>query len=360
MRWRSRLPPFAVAVMALGAPRCLPAQDWLVLQGVAEGEFWATDSGSRLLTRNNGQPGVLGRVHLFAGVAPARSLLILALGGAGSGTAYGDAEHFELEAFTVRATISRALVLTAGKLPSPVGGFAPRRLSPTNPLIGEPDAYPTTYPLGVQVSGALAAFDYRLGVISLPPTHAGYVPTAQARPRIVVGGGVTPFIGVRVGATFTRGTYLSDSVTPTLPAGADWRDFRHQVLALDGRASRGYADIHAEWAYSWYDVPTVAGRMSGPAYYVELKYTWSPRFFTAARFQRNDYPFLRPRSPARWLAVPANFYAGEVGVGFRVGQRLLAKLSYTKDDWTDQLSGQAIAAQLSYQFDVMEWVRRKL
>ena len=59
--------------------------------------------------------------------------------------------------------------------------------------------------------------------------------------------------------------------------------------------------------------------------------------------------------------IPANFYAGEIGIGFRPMRGLLAKISYQKDDWTtgNQLSGQAIAAQLSYQFDVTEWFTRR-
>lgn len=354
----SRQPGFFVVALAMLWPAPARAQEWLILQGIADAEFWASDSGSRLLTRNDGAPGVLGRVRLFAGIAPVPAVQLVALGEAGGGTAYAGREHFDLEGLMLRIALSRAAVLEAGKLPSPVGGFAPRRLSPTNPLIGEPDAYPTSYPLAVQLSGVAGPFDYRAAVISQPPTHPGYVPSPGNRPRIAVGGGITPFFGTRLGASFTRGTYLSDSVAPTLPAGASWTDYRHQVVVVDARASRGYAEMHGEWAYAWYDVPTVTGRMSGPAYYIELKYTWTPRFFTAVRFQRNDYPFLRPLGPARWLTIPANFYAGEIGVGFRAGRGVLAKVTYQKDRWTGQPSGHAIAAQLSWLFDVASWLPR--
>jgi hypothetical protein len=173
---------------------------------------------------------------------------------------------------------------------------------------------------------------------------------------LVVGGGIRPLFGTRLGWSYTRGTYLNDSITPALPAGSTWKDYRQEVISIDARASRGYLDFHGEYAYSWYNVPTVANRMKGPAYYLELKYTWTPRFFTAARFQRNAYPFVRPLGGKRWLAVDANFYAGEIGIGFRPARGVLAKLSYQKDDWSfNQLSGQAIAAQISYQFDVAGW-----
>ena len=48
----------------------------------------------------------------------------------------------------------------------PVGAFGRRRLSPSNPLIGAPDLYPTAYPWGVTVSGGVGHFDYALGAVS--------------------------------------------------------------------------------------------------------------------------------------------------------------------------------------------------
>ncbi len=43
-----------------------------------------------------------------------------------------------------------------------VGTFAARRFSTRNPLIGEPDGYPIEYPVGVELSGSGARFDYRV------------------------------------------------------------------------------------------------------------------------------------------------------------------------------------------------------
>src|SRR6478609_11240246 len=73
------------------------AQDWLVLQGIVDGEFWATDSGSRMLTHNEGHPGFLGTGRLFAGLAPTRNVQIVALGAVYGGSAYIGDETFDLE-----------------------------------------------------------------------------------------------------------------------------------------------------------------------------------------------------------------------------------------------------------------------
>ena len=161
-----RLKPAALAFLALGAlAPAAQAQDWLILQGLAVGEFWASDSGSRLLTRNQGHPGVLGVGRVFVGVAPVPGVQLVAIGEAEGGDASGGDYELYLEGLTLRLAPSRALVIEGGKILSPVGAFAPRRLSPVNPLIGEPDGYPTKYPWGVNVSGAIAAADYRIAVV---------------------------------------------------------------------------------------------------------------------------------------------------------------------------------------------------
>jgi len=50
------------ASLAAARPARSLAQGSVLLQGIADGEFWSTDARSNLLTRNNGQPAGLGRV----------------------------------------------------------------------------------------------------------------------------------------------------------------------------------------------------------------------------------------------------------------------------------------------------------
>ena len=42
-----------------------------------------------------------------------------------------------------------------------------------NPLIGTPEGYPVVYPWGGQIQGVVSGFDYRVGLVSLPTSHAG-------------------------------------------------------------------------------------------------------------------------------------------------------------------------------------------
>ena len=346
-----------VAMLLLG-PGTAPAQDWLILGGVIDVEGWATDSGSRLLTRNDGQPGGLGRLTLWAGAAPSPRWQLVALVGAEAGPALrGGEAAVTLDGLWLRVRAHRLLAVQAGRILSPMGGFGPRRLSPVNPLIDRPDTYPPAYPWGGEVSGASPRFDYRVAVVSLPVGDERYLPTPGHTPRLVAGAGVTPFIGARLGVSYTRGPYLGPDVP--LPGGVDWRDFGQWVFGIDGRLSRGYADLHGEVLFSSYDVPISGQALKGTAYYVELKYTWHPRLYTAVRLQRNRYPFIRPRTATVWTEVVTAFNAGDVGVGVRLSRNALLKVSYQQDDWETQLDGKALAVQVSYAFDVAEVLLRR-
>src|SRR5262245_33992083 len=105
----------ALVALVAGTPARASAQDWLIFQGIAETEFWASDSGSRLLTHNDGKPGVLGRFRLFAGVAPSRRVQLIGLVEAVAGSANRGEDEVELEGLVLRVSPARALTVEAGK-----------------------------------------------------------------------------------------------------------------------------------------------------------------------------------------------------------------------------------------------------
>ncbi len=351
----------AVLLAAIASP--LSGQrPGLMVQGILDAELWSTDSGSTLLTRNKGHPGAAERLMLWGAVEPRRSLVFYVQGEAEGGSASDDGRQVELEQIGVRYTRSAALVVDAGRMPNVVGAFAGRRFSTRNPLIGVPDGYPVRYPLGVQLSGEISRFDYRAAVVSLPVAHPGYTPDPTAAARPAVGFGVTPLTGVRVGASFTAGPYLNGHLPATLLAGRSWRSYLQRIGAADAELSRGYIEVHAEFAAASYDVPGHSA-VSGITYYVEPKYTLSPRLFVAARFERNDYPFIRPADTTRWIARATDFSNGELGVGFRWTASTLMKASYRADRWHITpanrrflANGCAFALQLSQSFDALSWL----
>jgi hypothetical protein len=368
----SRLGLVAVAVgVAAAAPSRVSAQGSVLLQGIADGEFWTTNTRSNLLTRNQGQPAGLARLQMWGAYEPFPGLVAYAQGAFEGGTARYEAEQEEVSSdqFGLRYTASQHFVIDAGRLQPVIGTFASRHFSTRNPLIGEPDGYSLDYPLGVEVFGDASKFDYRAAMVSLPTSHTGYEPTPTPRLRPAIGGGFTPIVGLRFGASFTVGPYLSRDVPVAALKGRSWSDFHQRVMAFDASFSHGYLETHAEAARGRYDIPS--GAITGFTYYGEAKYTLTPRFFIAGRAERNKYPFIRPITAtsaptATWTARLTDFVDGELGVGYRLSPSTLIKTSVRGDRWWVRATapgfrgqgGHAVALQVSHAFDVIEWFDR--
>jgi hypothetical protein len=352
----------ALALAVLLPLTSLRAQGGVLLQGIIDLEGWSTDTGSTFLTRNNGHPGGLARLQLWSAFEPLRGLVFYGLAEIEDGPALDGDERFEAALYQagVRYTFSTAAVIDVGKMPSPVGAFAARRFSTRNPLIGEPDGYPTTYPAGIQFSGSMKQFDYRVAAVSLPVSHPGYVPDPEWAVRPAIGVGITPMVGLHLGASASWGPYLNGHVDASHLAGRSWQSYQQRLTALDAAFSRGYVELHGEWAQSGYDVPG-ASTVSGATWYGEAKVTLGPRLFAAVRYEDNNYPFILPVGQTTWIAVPVDFHNVEGGLGYRLSPLLIAKLSYRTDHWNltpAQHSvlgpgGHALAFQLSQAFDVL-------
>ena len=349
------------AVMGLLVPEVSRAQPRAMLLGHVDAELWETDTSSNLLSRNSGRPSTLGRLTLWGAVEPHSRLVLYALLESELGSAV-DAAHHDLEQVALRYTPDSRLAVEAGKITMPLGGFAGRRFSWRNPLIGRPDAYPVLYPYGLTISGVASVIDYRAAVVSLPVVHEEYTPDPSHAARPVLGIGITPVTGVRLGAGYTWGPYLGDAHSVTQLDGRRWSSYEQRVMIVDLAASHGYFELFAEAGVSDYVVPRTAEPVTGFAYFVEAKYTFTPRFFIAGRLERNDYPFVRPVSPTFWVARKTDFHNEEVGLGYRFGASTLLKASYRQDLWHVDAGnaafvrpgGRAVALQLSQRFDILE------
>ena len=169
-------------------------------------------------------------------------------------------------------------------------------------------------------------------------------------------------IGLRIGAYATQGTYLGQGVGWALAPGQSWRDFEQQIAGITLEFSRGHFELNGDLAFSYYAVPTHAELASGRAWFLEPKYTWTPRLFTALRVEQNDYPYIQPIDSTLWIAQNVEFYDVEIGMGWRFTPDLVVKASYRGDHWdvTEAVqayfpNGYAWGLQLSYGFDVRSW-----
>jgi len=351
------------ALIAIDA-RPAHAQVPILLEGIGDGELWSTTPKSNLLTRNGGGGSGLGRVSLWGAIEPLPGLVFFGAGHGELGSARADTSQADMyaEQFGIRYVFSPAFVFDGGRLQPVVGTFTPRHFSNRNPLIGSPDGYSLEYPLGFELSGEAGKFDYRAAMVSLPPTHDNYTPKPTARLRPAIGGGFTPIVGLRIGGSFSVGPYLNHSYTPDQLLNQSWTSYHQRVVALDFAYAHGYLETHAEAARGSYDVPGRADPIVGFTYYGEAKYTLTPRFFVAARVERNRYPFIRGNTTA-WVARLTDFVDGEAGLGYRLSKSTLVKTSIRGDRWWfapgvtgfKGTGGPAFAMQLSQSFDVMSW-----
>jgi hypothetical protein len=354
-----------IALALFVAPvRHAGAQGGFLVQGVTDLELWKTDSASTLLARGSGHPALLARADIWAAYEPVRNLVLFVEGLAETGQARREAgSDAQWKQYGIRYSPSDAFTLEGGAIRQIVGTFSARQLSYRNPLVDTPDGYSTTYPRGARVDGAVGIFDYRAGVLSLPLFREGYVPIPSDAPRPAIGAGITPFAGMRFGMSATVGPYLNDAFTPDQLRLQDWKEYKQRIVAADLQLSRGYFEGHAELAHSVYDVPGRPTAIKGLLFYLEPKYTFTPRFFVAGRYERNDYPFIRPLTDTSpiWIANRVVLQDVEIAGGFRATATTLLKLSVRADHWAPNTNpnaphdnGYAVALQWSQMLDLVE------
>ena len=346
----------------LGGAAHAAEEKWL-LEGMIDPTLWKTSDGSQLLARNEGDAAADATLRLFlaAELVPRFDLVVV-------GTAYGatddNGSDTDFEQAFVRYSIRKAqpLYLEAGKIVTPLGNFSARYLPTVNPLIGKPTSYGVSYPLGVQLAGSLARFDFRVAMVDLPLTNQSYLPEAGSHPRPAVAFGFTPLTGARIGVYYTAGPYLSDEIDPYLPPGAAWEDYGQQVAGVDLQWSRGHVELNADYAENSYDVPTYAEEYRGRAWYGEAKYTFAPRWFAAARYEENLYLYSQPLPNGYWIAALPTVRAIEGGAGYRFDRLTEIKASARVDRWSVEPGeeamlpdGWAAAVQLVHRFDVRSW-----
>jgi hypothetical protein len=343
-------------VLACTAAQVRPvAAQRVAVDILTDAEVWETDAGSQLLARNRGVIAAEGRLRGWVVYRASRKIELLAHGMVEGGSAEAEPPEWYLEQLELRASPSQRLTIEAGKILQPIGAFGARRFSNTNPLIGTPDAYPSQYPWGGVATGRAGAFDYHVGVTSLPPVNTRYTPEPGHLLRPVGGLGMSVGPALRIGVTVTHGPYLSDEVTAQLPAGSSWKDYKQTVVASDLRWSVGYVEARAEVAWSSYDAPTVSDPLHGLGWYAELRGTVSPRLFLAGRFEHYRYPFILPINPSFWVGRETTQMNGEVGLGYRFTAATLLKTSVRRDHWPEHTiagappfpDGYAVALQLS-------------
>ena len=198
------------------------------------------------------------------------------------------------------------LRIEGGLLPSPIGlaNLTVRRAH-LNPTISQPSSLfsplpslgtgqPRTnllgavYPFGGQVTVSGLRWDARAALIDTSPLRRRGVFRDPKPPRfanLVIGGGITPFVGFRVGASVTRGDWQrageSSDITSNRSA---------TVVTVESEFSFAHTTLAGEWIRDAVD--TGSGRRVASGWFVQGRQTLTPRWFVASRIERIASPLV--------------------------------------------------------------------
>lgn len=217
------------------------------------------------------------------------------------------------------------------------------------------------YPLGAIVSASGARWDVRGGVTDSSPARQRNVFGASRPPaasQIIVGGGVTPTTGLRLGAAFARGRYRSHTVSQTSAAydgSAAEEDYATDALVhtprenatvftVEGEYAVGYTRISGEWIVDRFD--TTISPAVARGFNLQAVQTLTPRLFAAGRAVRVSSPVLAGFKPGRRTASSA-----EATLGYRVTPVFTVRGGYQgsgslyRPGWEHALAVSAVWAQ---------------
>ena len=183
------------------------------------------------------------------------------------------------------------------------------------------------YPMGAIVTTSGALWDLRGGVVDSTPARPRVELKRNQRPampQLVVGGGLTPRAGFRVGAGFARGAYRK--ATATVP------DARATVFNLEAEYAFNRTRLSGEWVRDGFE--TTAGTVSARSFYVQGVQALTPRLFAAARVARTRTPPVFPGPPVRRTWTTAELTAGyRLTRDWTVRGGYYGQQTYTAIDW---------------------------
>src|SRR6266850_490274 len=214
--------------------------------------------------------------------------------------------------------------LQVGKFATVVGNWVPRHLSWDNPFINAPlvyenvtgiqDKYVPSSPLyliyspyfyqkytfnpviwgpdyasGISVSGRLGRFDYAVEMknasLSSRPESWYITENGFENPTFSSRVGFRPNEAWNFGFSGSEGPYFRREAESSLPSGRDISDYREFVLGQDVSFAWHHLQLWAEFYEARFEVPNV-GDADTFAYYVEVKYKFTPQLFGAVRWNQ--------------------------------------------------------------------------
>lgn len=230
------------------------------------------------------------------------------------------------------------LRVDAGLIPSPVGlaNLTIRRphLNPTisqpsslfSPLPApergapRPNLLGAVYPLGTQVTLSSARWDARAAVIDTSPLRRRRILYRTNPPRftnVVIGGGVTPVVGLRIGGSVTRGGWMRAGEGPAVTS-----DLDATIVTIESEFAFRYTKVAGEWVRD--SIETTLGTRVASGWFVHGQQTLAPRWFVAGRVERITSPFIL----ATGAGLDQALASVEEAVGFRLTPEITVRVGH--------------------------------
>ncbi len=234
-----------------------------------------------------------------------------------------------------------SLRVDAGLIPSPIG-LANLTLRPhLNPTISQPASLFTplppmeprgmratllgaVYAYGVQTTVSSEHWDVRGAIIDTSPLRTRRVFAQTNPPRfanVVVGGGITPIVGVRVGGSITHGGWQRAGESPLVT-----EDRSATIATVETELSFRYTKLSGEWILD--AMETSAGDSIAHGWYFQGQQTLTPRWFVSGRVERTESPAAFWLGGGPPLVVDQRLQGFEETVGYRVTPELTLRASH--------------------------------
>ena len=156
----------------------------------------------------------------------------------------------------------------------------------------------------------------------------------QATPVFVAGAGVTPTTGLRIGASFARGAYLTATeFAPSLPQ----VDRTLTLVGLEAEYAVGYTKISGEVVHSAF--AAAAGTFGATTWFAQATQTLTPRWAVSGRHEGTSAPAV---GACATFCTQPHLLANELTATYRVTHDVLVKAStyvrqpYGRTDWDTQ------------------------
>jgi hypothetical protein len=237
-----------------------------------------------------------------------------------------------------RSTPALGVRVDAGLIPSPIG-LATLGLRPqTNPTISQPSSLfsalpalelrgPRTnllgamYPFGAQVTVSGPHWDARAAFIDMSPLRPREVFAEANPPRFanaIVGAGITPFVGLRLGVSAAHGGWQRAGESP-----ANLEDRNATIVTVEGEFAFRYTKLTGEWTHD--SIETSAGTRRASGWFLQGQQTLAPRLFVAGRVERISAPALLPGGAGTVRVALAGI---EGTLGFRLTPEITVRVGH--------------------------------